>query len=67
MGQAVMLFFGALMGLRGAVFSFQAVRQEGTRRAGVIGLIMGLSSLPLGFYLTKHVIDSGTWYSSPES
>jgi hypothetical protein len=56
MGEAVMFFFGALIGLCGAVFSFQAVRQEGTRWAGVIGLIMGLSSFPLGFFLTKYVI-----------
>jgi hypothetical protein len=55
MGQALMFFCGALVGLCGAVVSFQAVRQDGSRWAGAIGLVLGLSPFPLGSFLIRYV------------
>ncbi len=55
MGEALMILNGALVGFCGAVVSFLAVRQEGTRWAGVVGLVLGLSPFPLGSFLMRYV------------
>jgi hypothetical protein len=48
MAQEVTLMYGALVGLCGGVVAFLAVREEGTRWEGIVGLILAVSPLPLG-------------------
>jgi hypothetical protein len=55
MGQAAALFYSALVGLCGGAVSLVAVREPGTRWAGVVGLFLGLSPLPLGVVLLRYV------------
>jgi hypothetical protein len=49
------LVYGALLGVCGGAVSLVAVRQEGTRWAGVTGLVLGLSPFPLSLFLFRYV------------
>ena len=53
MGEAAMLFFGALIGLCGAVFAFQAVRQQGARLGGSRWTYPGSIVVPTGVFLDE--------------
>ena len=56
MPQALALAQGTLVGLCGGVVAFLAVREKRTRWAGIIGLILAVSPLPLGVTLSMWVL-----------
>lgn len=55
MAEAAAVFCGAALGLLGGVLSLASVGQKGTRLAGLAGLILALSPLPLGLLLIRFV------------
>jgi hypothetical protein len=56
MAEALALVFAACLGICGAALAVVPLRENSTRRIGLVGLILGLTPFPMGVALMKAAI-----------